>query len=96
MPKKAEHNRICKQEGYSSSICNSVNKWMDAPSAKFPGCQHREFRHSKTDCDSVAKEILFKTKNTDKAREAKQICMLHRKVDKNSDKGCGSKTLLED
>jgi len=69
---------------------------MDKPASEFPGCQHRNFRHSKDDCDFVEREILDKSGNINKAREAKKICMLHRVVDRKADKGCGCKPLFED
>ena len=95
MPNNAEHNRICEARGFDSNRCKEINKWMDAPSSEYPGCPHRNFRHSKKDCDFVAKEILATTNNVDISIEAEQICMLHRKIDRESD-GCGCKPLFEE
>jgi hypothetical protein len=96
MPNNREHNKICEQQRYDRNLCKRINKWMDKPASEFPGCQHRNFRHSKDDCDFVGREILDKSGNINKAREAKQICMLHRVVDRRADKGCGCKPLFED
>jgi len=96
MPNNFEHNRICKKQGYDKRMCEFVNKWMDEPASKFPGCQHRNFRHSKQDCDFIASEILKRTGIREKAIQGKNICMIHRIVDKRADKGCGCRPLFED
>lgn len=95
MANSIEHNKVCKEQGYDANICASVNRWMDEPSSLFPGCQHRNFRHSKNDCDFLANNIFLKTKDIDKAEKIRKICMLHRIVDRKSD-GCGCKPLFED
>lgn len=96
MPNNREHNRTCEEQGYNKSLCKDINAWMDKPSLQYPGCQHRNFRHSKNDCDFVARRVLEKTGDINKAREAKQVCMFHRILDRKSDKGCGCKPLFED
>lgn len=96
MPNHQEHNRICEEQGYNKNICDVINKWVDEPAIKFSGCQHRNFRHSKSDCNFVAKEILEKTSDINIAKEVKQICTLHRIIDRKADRGCGCRPLFED
>lgn len=96
MPNNEEHNRICEEQGHNGHTCKLINTWMDKPASEFPGCQHRNFRHSKKDCDFLARYTFEKTRDINKARETKQICMLHRIVDRNADKGCGCRPLFED
>lgn len=95
MPNNSEHNKICVRQRYDKKMCDSVNRWMDAPASLYPGCQHRNFRHNRKDCDSLANETLRRTGNIEKAKEAREICMLHRIVDRKTD-GCGCKPLFQD
>jgi len=96
MPNNREHNKICENQGYDKKLCEQINKWMDEPAAEFPGCQHRNFRHGKNDCDSIYEDVFKKTNDVNKAEQAKEICLLHRIIDKKLDKGCGCKPLFED
>jgi hypothetical protein len=96
MPDRPEHNRICVEQGFEEKLCEAINKWMDEPATEFPGCQHRNFRHSKNDCDLAASQVLLATNDLGKARDAALICMLHRLADRKADKGCGCKPLFED
>jgi len=95
MPDFRTHLNVCKKQGYPDGACISVNKWMDAPASMYPGCQHRNFRHSKKDCDYLANQALRRTGDFKKAKEMRDICNLHRLVDKKYSKGCGCAPLFE-
>lgn len=88
MPNNREHNKICEQHGFNYNSCKIINKWMDKPSLKHPGCKHREFRHDKKSCDSIPNLIL---NNIITKSEAKKICLLHLNVDKENDLSCAFK-----
>lgn len=96
MPNRRTHNEICMEQGHDDSLCETVNKWMDELAAKFPGCPHRNFRHSENDCNSLVLRVLAEASSIDEAKEARRICMLHRIVDRKSDKGKGCEPLSED
>lgn len=103
MSGRTKHTLICKQKGIDEDICDVVNRWMDEPSHQYPGCSHRQFRHSEEDCREVAKQVfthlyLYEEYGLDAALEATvqvyAACQIHREVDRENE-SCGCKALYE-
>jgi citrate synthase len=70
MPNSKEHVENCERLDIERWICREVNKYMDEPSQRIPGCGHRNYRHRLEDCLSIAKALA-----SGKSREeALKVC----------------------
>jgi len=86
--------KMCTKANIDRDVCERVNKWMDEPAKKIPGCAHRLLRHSPKDCIKIAQQIcidvLKETNDQDlafrKAIMAIKACHLHIRVDEESSK----------
>jgi len=80
--------------GISKDTCEFVNRWMDEPAKRYPGCTHRKYRHSDFDCLTLgiaegikeARRTGSILKGVKKMSEVIKACKLHIELDKKEGK----------
>ncbi len=81
MPTFKKHFRNCRSFDVPEEICGEVNKEMDKPSQRVPGCRHREFRHQVGDCNQIGQMLAREAKNEIEAskivNQAFLACKIH-------------------
>jgi len=90
LPNRITHNRHCKDSGIDKKICDVVNEWMDEPIKDYPGCRHRNYRHSSKDCRDISK----RGRNSTEIHQYFNACQIHRDLDRKYN-GCGCSPLYD-
>ncbi len=77
IPNKKDHDKYAIKRGIPRRTASWVNKYMDYPARRHPGCRHREERHDQATCKRIGKW---------RGPNAKKACEYHLELDKKFDK----------